>query len=168
MHRSFRRRVAFAVLAGVLLAPAVVHADAGVTVALTAQKVTESNGHELLVAAEKAKPGEVLEYRAVYRNGGTRDVRDLVATLPLPQGVELLAKTANPPATLASLDGRTFAPVPLTRTERTADGRTVTRDVPLAEYRALRWSIGTLGAKQSCIVAARVRIAPVAVGVVAH
>ena len=63
----------------------------------------------------------------------------------------------------ASLDGRSFAPVPLMRKERTADGREVVREVPPSEYRALRWSIGTLAAKESRAVAARARVSPLQV-----
>ena len=46
---------------------------------------------------------------------------------------------------------------------RTPDGREVLVEVPPSEYRALRWAIGTLGAKQSRTVAARARVAPLAV-----
>ena len=166
MHRFSQRNLALAFLAVASLAPAIAFAAGDVTVALTAQKVTKVNGQEVLATAEQAKPGEVLEYRAVYRNAGAQDARQLQATLPIPHGVEYLPRTAKPSQALASLDGKTFAPVPLTRAERTADGRTVVREVPLSEYRALRWVIGTLPAKQSRAVVARVRVAPVAVAAI--
>ena len=151
------------IVVAALLAPTLAFAAGDVTVALTAQKVTKVDGHEVLASAEKAKPGEVLEYRAVYRNAGAQDARRLQATLPIPHGVEYLSKTAAPSQVLASVDGKTFAPVPLTRIERTPDGRDLVREIPLSEYRALRWVIGTLPAKQSRAVVARVRVTPVAV-----
>ena len=60
----------------------------------------------------------------------------------------------------ASLDGRTFAAVPLTRVVRGPDGRNVIREVPVSEYRALRWPLGSLSSRQSRAVTARVRIQP--------
>ena len=136
---------------------------ATLTFALTAQRVSVTHGHETLVPAEKARPGDVLEYHAVYRNDGAKPVRELVATLPIPGGLEYLPSTAAPAVMLASLDGAAFSPVPLMRKQRTADGREVLREVPSSEYRALRWSLGTLGARASRTVSARARVAPLAV-----
>jgi len=168
MHASFRRSLAIALTAMALLAPVVALADGSVHVALTAQRVTEVNGHEVLLSAEKARPGEVLEYRAVYRNDTGTAVRQLMATLPIPNGLEYLPRTAAPAQVLASLDGQSFAPVPLVRTQRMADGHEVVREVPPSEYRFLRWSIGALGVKQSRTVAARVRVAPLALATLTH
>lgn len=162
MFAILRRTLAFAILSVVLFAPALAFADGDVHVALTAQRVTLVDGKEVLVNAEKARPGDVIEYRATYRNDGRGAVRSLDATLPVPNGLEYLPKTATPVVVLASTDGVTFAPVPLVRKERTADGREVTREVPLAEYRALRWPIGTLAVKESRTVRARMRVSPLA------
>lgn len=163
MHRNIQRTLAFAFAVVAALAPALAHADGDVRVTLQAARVTTSNDREVLVPADQAKPGEVLEYRAVYTNDGKRDVRQLMATLPIPSGVEYLPRTAAPAVVLASLDGVTFAAVPLTRRERTADGREVIREIPASEYRFLRWPVGTLAARQSRTVTARVRVVPVAV-----
>jgi hypothetical protein len=76
--------------------------------------------------------------------------------------------SASPQKVEASLDGQTFAPVPLMRKEKTADGRTVMREVPVAEYRALRWPLGNLSAKQSRTVTARVRVESTQVAVHSH
>ena len=59
----------------------------------------------------------------------------LVATLPIPEGLEYLPKTVRPAPALASLDGKTFAPMPLKRKVRLADGREVEREVAASEYR---------------------------------
>ncbi len=162
MFQHLKRALAFAIVAAAFSAPATAFADGGVRVALSSQRVTIVEGKEVLVSADKARPGDVIEYRAVYRNDGRTAVRELDATLPVPNGLEYLPKTAAPAVVLASTDGRTFAPVPLVRTVRTTDGREVVREVPLAEYRALRWSIGTLAAKESRTVRARMRVAPLA------
>lgn len=149
--------VAAAVVAS--LAPAA-RAETGVTVQLTANRVTKTPEREVLAPAEQARPGETLEYRAVYRNEGAREARGVAATLPIPRGTVYLPGTASPARVQASLDGRTFAAVPLTRVVRGPDGRNVVREVPVSEYRALRWSLGSLGRNQARAVSARVRIEP--------
>ncbi len=163
MHRTIQRTLAFALVAVASFAPALAYADGDVRVTLQATRVTTTNSREVLASAAQAKPGEILEYRATYQNDGKRDVRQLMATLPIPAGVEYLPRTAAPAVVLASLDGKAFAAVPLTRKERTADGREVIREIPTSEYRFLRWAVGTLPAKQNRTVTARVRVAPLAV-----
>ncbi len=158
MHRSIRLALAFALI-GTALAASIVFAAGGVTVELTAQRVTkDTRGAEALVSADQAKPGELLEYRALYRNSGTSEAKGLAATLPIPRGTQFVKGSASPVKFEASLDGRTFAAVPLMRKEKDAKGRTVLREVPASEYRALRWPLGTLAVKQSRTVTARVRV----------
>jgi len=157
MYRSIRLALAIliAAAAGVAAGPA----RAGdVAVVLTANRVTKVQGKEVLAPADKAQPGELIEYQALYRNDGKSDARGLMATLPIPRGTQYVAGSATPRGAEASLDGRTFAPVPLTRTVKTADGRTVVQEVPVSEYRTLRWPLGVLPTKQSRTVAARVRV----------
>ena len=63
-------------------------------------------------------------------------------------------------ASWTAADGKSFAPVPLTRRVKLAGGKTVVREVPAAEYRALRWSIGSLAANSTRTVGARMRVSP--------
>ncbi len=163
MHRIIQRTLACAFVTVAFLAPVLAYADGDVHVTLQAARVTMTNNREVLASAAQAKPGEILEYRAVYTNDGKRAVRQLLATLPIPAGVEYLPRTAAPTVVLASLDGVSYAAVPLTRKERTADGREVIREIPASQYRFLRWAVGTLAAKQACTVTARVRVTPIAV-----
>ena len=160
MLRPSQRRLAVTVALGVLLAPAIARASGDVSVVLTAHRVTVVDGKEVLGPAEQATPGDVIEYRAQYRNDGAQAVKQLAATLPIPKGTEFLPRTALPQQLFASTDGKSFAPAPLRRRVTLADGRQVMRDVPLSEYRALRWSLGTLPARQTRTVAARVRVSP--------
>jgi uncharacterized repeat protein (TIGR01451 family) len=134
-------------------------AVAGVQVNLTAHRVTSgSNGREVLAPGDKARPGEVVEYQALYTNVSTDGVRQLVATLPIPDGMEYLPSTAVPAQVQASLDGNSFAAVPLRRKVKLADGREVMRDVPTSEYRWLRWTLGSLEGNGQETVRARVRV----------
>ncbi len=160
MHRTLRFFFALAITVAGLGSSALAFAEGDVTVALTAHRITVSQGMEARLPAEQAKPGDVIEYRATYTNRGDSAVRDLMATLPVPAGLEYLPKTASPVKILASLDGKSFAPAPLTRRVKLANGKTVVREVPVAEYRALRWSIGALGSDASRTVVARMRVAP--------
>ncbi len=163
MFRTFARLLAATVLAAALLAPALAHAGSDVSVALNAQRVTVNNGKETLSSAAQVKPGEIVEYRATYTNSGDQAARQMMATLPVPAGMEFVGRTATPSKLEASLDGRTWASVPLTRQVKQADGRVVTKEVPAAEYRFLRWPLGTLNAKSARTVSARMRVQSVPV-----
>lgn len=147
-----------AVLCGAALAQQPARPDVEST--LTASRVVSKDGRETLVAAERADPGDLLEYRAVYVNRGKAAVRNLEATLPVPEGMSLQPGTAQPAGALASLDRRTFEPMPIRRKVKLADGREEVREVPVSEYKALRWKVGELPAGQRASVAARMRLNP--------
>ena len=138
-------------------------ADAGgdVQVALTAQRVVlDRNGKETLTEAREARPGDVLEYRAVYRNQGKQAVRNVLAVLPVPlNSLSYIPASANPQRVWASLDGRKFELAPLLRTVTLADGKREIRPVPVSEYRYLRWDLGELKPGAQAAVAARMRMA---------
>lgn len=126
---------------------------------LVAQKVvTDAEGKEAFEPADKAKPGDVIEYTATYRNTGKIAVRDLSGTIPVPPGMEYLAGTARPAKVTASIDGRQYATVPLKRKVRLANGKEEVREIPAAEYRSLRWDLKELAAGRSIVVKARMQI----------
>jgi uncharacterized repeat protein (TIGR01451 family) len=130
----------------------------GVEVRLIQNKVVAGpNGTEQLVAADRAAPGELIEYRATYTNRGTAPVRDLAATLPIPVGMVYVPGTLTPTTALAST-GTEFAPIPLKRKMRQPDGREVETDVPVTDYRSLQWRHLELAPGQSVSVVARVRM----------
>jgi uncharacterized repeat protein (TIGR01451 family) len=158
-----------AFLAAVLASSLAVAAEAEVQVDLTAQRVVrDAQGKETLVVGDQAKPGEILEYRAVYRNAGSGNVQKLMATLPIPVGMEYVPRTATPTPVMASVDGHRYEAVPLQRKVRLSDGREALRDVPVSEYRFLRWAVGTLPGKGEQAVRARVRVAPLVAEVAQH
>ncbi len=154
-----------AAIVGVLFVALTATAHATVQVRLTAHRILkDAKGAESFQIAEQIKPGESVEYRAVYQNDGDAGVDKLVATLPIPAGTEFIAGTASPAGAQASLDGKTFAPMPLKRKVRLSDGREVEREVPTAEYRFLRWSLGSLGSRKEQIVRTRVRVTALSAG----
>lgn len=119
--------------------------------------VTAADGKETFAAADAAKPGDVIEYVATYRNTGKSAVRDLQATLPIPADMELIQGSQKPAAATASTDGRNFAPMPLRR-KVDKPGAQGDELVPLREYRALRWSVPELGGEKVFSVTARARV----------
>lgn len=148
-------------LAPVSAQPATGAAKAPVSVALQAFKVVrDAAGKEQLQSAARAKPGDVLEYRATYANNSPKEVKNLQATLPIPASTQVLLDSASPKGVSASRDGRNFAPAPLVQTVMLPNGTSQKRLVPLSAYRALRWPVGTLAAGQNLTVRARVRLNP--------
>lgn len=115
------------------------------------------------------RPGDVVEYEARYVNGTAKAASDVQITLPVPAGglqIQLNAFGDTPPQ-FASLDGKRYDPIPLKRELRLADGRRATIDVPAAEYRFLRWHLGTLPAGAERAVRARMQLPAVSTGAAA-
>jgi uncharacterized repeat protein (TIGR01451 family) len=144
-------------LAVTVLASAQGTGDVTSTLSVT-RIVVGKDGKETRTGADSAKPGDVLEYVAEYRNTGKSPARKLEATLPIPSGTELLAATARPAEVRASLDGAKFEPVPLKRKVKRADGSMAEEPVPYSEYRFLRWAPRDLAAGRSARFSARVRL----------
>jgi uncharacterized repeat protein (TIGR01451 family) len=119
--------------------------------------VTDAHGAERLAPDSTARPSDVVEYRTTYRNSSPKALRQVAATLPVPTGFVYVSGTATR-GVLASLDGVTFAAVPLTRRIKGAAGNEITVPVPLAEYRALRWNLGDMPANSTRVVTARMRM----------
>ena len=131
---------------------------AEVKVVLQASKIVVVNGAEQRESADKAKPGEVIEYVAEYRNAAKSPVSNVVATLPVPAGMEYLPNSASPGQVMASTDEHNYAPVPLKRMVRNADGKMVEQEVPYSEYRSLRWKLGEIPGETSKSVKARMKV----------
>lgn len=125
---------------------------------LEARKVVRAaDGKETLAPAETAKPGDVIEYAATYRNTSRQAVKSLQATLPIPANTEFVPGSVKPAGARASVDGATFAEIPLKR-RVTRDGRQVEEQVPYREYRYLRWYPGELGGDKAVSFNARVKV----------
>lgn len=121
----------------------------------------QPGGAEAAESAAAARPGDVLEYKALFHNNGTSVAHGLSATLPLPPGTEFLPGSQQPATALASVDGATFQALPLKRVVRAADGSSHEELVPAREYRYLRWAGTDLPGSGDLAVSARVRIAGV-------
>ena len=143
----------------VLAAPGASNAAPLVQAQLQAFKVLlQKDGDEKLAAADVANPGDIIEYRATYSNGGKSAATNLNATLPIPAALSYVPNTAAPGGFMASTDAKTFAPAPLQRKVKGADGKTVTVMVPFSEYRALRWNVKQLAPGADFKVSARASV----------
>lgn len=129
------------------------------TVTLSLWRVQlNAQAKEELVPAPAVKPGELVEYQAVYANTSDRPLSGVQATLPLPEGMAYEAQSAQPLPVQASSDGRRFGAEPLMREVRDKEGKSVSEPVPYAEYRALRWQIPLLEPGKTFTVKARARV----------
>jgi len=155
---SAARVLAFAL--AILMAPAAFgqKANGPLESRLVARKVAMVDGRETLLDAADAKPGDLIEYAATYRNSGRTTLRDLAATLPIPEGTEYVAGSPRPANALASTDGALFAAIPLRLEAPAAGANAGAMDVPPRDYRAIRWHAGELAAGASVSVRVRVRV----------
>ncbi len=110
----------------------------------------DAAGAETLVSADVAGPGDVIEYRAVYTNTSSGDLKSVVPELPIPVGLAAIEGTDLPKATHGSLDGSTFAPLPLLDAEG--------NPVAVARIRAFRWSVDSLAPAESVTVRIRAAV----------
>ncbi|QJR10733.1 hypothetical protein DSM104443_01802 [Usitatibacter rugosus] len=125
---------------------------------LQARKVVKTaDGREELTSAEAAKPGDILEYTATFRNTGKTTLTMIEATLPIPTNVEFVPGSAKPANPKATDDGKRFADLPLKRVVK-RNGVDVEEIVPVREYRMLRWAPIDLGGEKSASYVARVRV----------
>ena len=117
---------------------------------------TDAKGKEEFKEADSVRPGDILEYRVRYANRSGKSVSNFTATLPLPEQLEYVPKSATPGANLvqAATSDRRYAAEPLMRA---APGKKA-EPVPYAEYRSLRWNLGQLPANAVTEVAARARV----------
>ena len=123
-----------------------------VSIELSAYQITTNQkGETSFQPVNKVKPNDVIEYRATYTNTAA-PIKNLNATLPIPADTQFLAKS-SPAAAQASTDGVNFAAIPLKRKSGTQ-----TVNVPLQEYRALRWTIAEIPPGKSVTVTAQTRV----------
>jgi uncharacterized repeat protein (TIGR01451 family) len=169
MQTNLKWRLSVAAVAGVLvlaIGPAVAHADDApasaakaaepLTVDLKGFRVSQEGGKEVLVPAANVAPGDVIEYQARYTNVGQRALRNIEAQMPVPEGTQFIAGSAEPKAmTPLIADGagsREDAEGKL-RPVTEADGA-----VKPEQYKALRWTVPELSQGAYRTVSMRVRV----------
>ena len=132
--------------------------DDDLAIAMTQSRVVMKDGKEAAEAAEAAKPGDVIEYAAEFRNKGTKSLSAVMAIIPIPAGTEYLPDSAKPNPVFASLKGDKYEAVPLKRKVKQADGKELEQMVPYSEYRFVRWSVGDMAPGKSQKYSLRVKL----------
>lgn len=122
------------------------------TVKLTAHQLVNEDGKTVQKPVSRANKGDVILYQAVATNTLQKPMTDIGVTIPVPTGM-VYTGVSTPNATFASLDGKTFAPIPL---KRQVKGKWV--EVPLKEYKAVRFVIKTLPAQTASTVSIQVKV----------
>lgn len=115
------------------------------------KQVATEGGKAEWVAGQEAKPGDLLQYTAVYTNEGQGRLTGIKAVIPIPSEVTCMPETAQPTPTEASLDGVEFLPWEVVLAA-VADAQN-----PVS-IRSVRWSVSELptGAKFEASVRAKV------------
>ena len=151
--------IAAALVVGMPLAFAQKAAADPLQIILVRAKVVIENGREVMQSAAIAKPDDVLEEVATYTNTSKSALKSVEATLPIPPNTELVMASVKPANAKASIDGKSFSKLPLTRKVRQPNGVEVEQPIPLSEYRYLRWYPGELQPGKPMSFSARFRVA---------
>lgn len=133
-------------------------AMADVKVQLKSFKVVNKQNKESLIAAKTAKPGDLIEYQATYKNTGKKGVQGVMATLPIPSGMHFVPNSVSPKSMMVSLDGKHFSKPPLKKKIVLSNGGVEYKLVPHQEYRFLRWNLDKIPAGKKRMVTARVKV----------
>ena len=123
------------------------YANNGVKMELTTNEVVkDQQGKVAYIPVRTASTGAIIEYKATYTNTLAQDLNDLIITLPIPSSMTFTGE-AYPASAQASIDGKNYADIPLMRQ---VSGKIT--NMPLSEYRYVRWNIKLLPAKKSANV----------------
>ncbi|HEY4072354.1 MAG TPA: hypothetical protein VGM52_04545 [Herbaspirillum sp.] len=122
--------------------------DSPLTVVLSVKKIIVKDKKEVRIDADNAAPGDVLEYRADYKNVGTVALSKAVVTLPMPMHTTLVEGSSQPAgATASNRNAITMFTSPLLLPQAPGDA-----------IGALRWTVAKLAPGQTATVSARVRV----------
>ncbi len=155
IHKSHNLKIAktlaLSTVLGISLANGANAAEA-LSVNLQAKQIVTENGKQVLKTVNRANSGDIIQYQAIYRNNIQKPMTDLALTLPVPANM-VYVSSSSPAPTQASLDGKKFENLPIMRK---VNGKMV--EVPVSQYRALRWIVKTLPAQQSTTVSINTKV----------
>ncbi|OOR90858.1 hypothetical protein B0181_04320 [Moraxella caviae] len=115
----------------------------------------DAAGNETLTPVGMNTPiskGQIVEYQGLFTNHGTNRVRKMVATMDIPKGAELVGNI-EPAIAQATMDGGRFVNMPI---RVSVNGQA--QELPLANYKGLRWTIEELGIGATAVVKYRAKI----------
>lgn len=123
-------------------------------------KVTE----QFSPSPSNVQPGDLISQVVNVRNTGSRSIKNVPVTLPVPKNTVYVApeKDMSVARTEYSIDGgKTFAAAPLKKKVTvTENGKAVTREVEVKpnEYNAVRWTITEISANQTLKLGYRIQV----------
>lgn len=98
------------------------------------------------------KSGDVLEYRGLFTNQSADRVRSMDVSLSIDDKLELIGGV-SPSIALASNDGNQYVRMPI----RVRIGGAL-QELPLSQYRGLRWTVEDLGIGATAVVKYRAKV----------
>ncbi len=153
MPKSFHRsRIIALLLSALAVCNLMVAAD--LETKLTASRVTGSGAAEQFSDAATAAPGDTIRYTTTFTNTTAKPLREVAATLPIPQNLELALASVKPAAADGSTDGKVFVPLARLLKPKSEGGL----GVAPAAIRALRWAPRDIPAAGSFSVEARAKV----------
>ena len=103
----------------------------------------DADGKESLTRTTAAAPGEIIEYRLIYRNVGSGELSGLVVDGPIPANTSYVAKSASsqvPNEFMVSIDGgKTWDQEPVRRMKKGDSGQQEEVVIGPDNYTHLRW-----------------------------
>src|SRR4029077_21074829 len=101
MRSTYRRRAPLLLAAALGLAGGAWAQPAQITSELVVERGEIVDGKNVFKPAQLSRPGDTLEYRVTYTNRPASAATGLVATLPIPAGTTLVARSEVPPDVLS-------------------------------------------------------------------
>lgn len=127
----------------------------GIQSVVNAFVVQNVNGQETLIpvtADTTVQAGDILEYQGLFTNNSTERVRTMDVTLSIADGLELIGGVM-PRLAQATIDDSRFLRIPI----RANVGGQI-QELPLSQYKALRWTVEDIGLGGTAVVKYRARV----------
>ena len=143
MHQQSIKRILALTVWGLLAACTLVYAGSLESLMETYLVTKDKAGQEVFTKTDSALPGDVVEYRTTYRNGGDSPLSGLVVQVPVPASTQYLPGSAHcglPHDLMVSIDGGvTWDKEPVMRIRKDGDGVEKQVIVGSKEYSHIRW-----------------------------
>lgn len=127
----------------------------GIVRVINAFIIQNIGGQETLIpinVGANVKSGDILEYQGLFTNNSGERVRSMDITLSIDNGLELIGGI-SPKTAQASLDNSRFVRMPI---RANIDGQI--QELPLSQYKALKWTVEEIGLGATAVVKYRAKV----------
>lgn len=151
-HVMKQQTILVALVAALSLVSTAVWAKPKIDVQVFSEKqiVETTNGKKVTkrVATDSVAPGNVLYFVLKYRNQGDEKATNVVINNPIPVGTQYVSGSAtghNSRISYSADNGKTFdVPQRLTYETKSANGKTVRKQIPASEYSHVKWVLAEI------------------------